>query len=75
MTAFQVMHIAGILNIVFLILVLISCRCIGSWGLGKLFNSNKFQKFYKYHCWYWYGFIISVLVHTITAFYIFGWPF
>ena len=72
MTTLQIMFVSGITNIIFLILVLFSCRCIGFWRLtSKMLYNKKFQLFYKYHCWYWYGFIISVLVHTITAFYIF----
>ncbi len=72
MVVFQIMNWSGIANIIFLVLVLISCRCMGMWKItSKLVNKSLFQKIYKYHCWYWYGFIISVLVHTITAFYIF----
>jgi hypothetical protein len=73
-SAIQILFIAGITNIIFLLLVLFSCRCIlGRWS--KLGNNDRYLKFYKYHCYYWYGFIISVLIHTILAFYLFGWPF
>ncbi len=69
---FQIMRISAITNLVFLILVLMSCRCIGFWRLTKwLMKYQGFQKFFNYHCWYWYGFMISVLIHTITGFYIF----
>jgi len=56
------MFIAGITNLIFLLLVLVSCRCVGIWKFStNWLNSEKYQKFYKYHCLYWYGFIISVL--------------
>jgi hypothetical protein len=75
MNAIQILFIAGITNIIFLLFVLFSCRCMGIWKFGKnWFNNKKFQKFYSFHCYYWYGFIISVLIHTILAFYLFGWP-
>jgi len=73
MTAFQVLFIAGITNIVFLLLVLASCRCMDFSKITRVFTRN--QKFFNMHCYYWYGFIISVLVHTVMAFYLFGWPF
>jgi hypothetical protein len=76
MAAIETLFIAGITNIIFLLLVLFSCRCIGFWKLTSSWLGNeKYIKFYKYHCYYWYGFIISVLIHTILAFYLFGWPF
>jgi hypothetical protein len=72
----KILFIAGITNILFLLLVLFSCRCIGmSKTTKKLYNYRWFQKFNKYHCWYWYGFIISVLIHTILAFMLFRIPF
>ena len=76
MTTIQVLLIAGYFNILFLLLVLLTCRCIGFWRLTKgLMRYGWFQKVYRYHCWYWYGFIISVLVHTAIAFSIFGFGF
>ena len=72
MVNMQIIMISGILNIVFLVLVLVSCRCIGFWRISKgLMKYKWFQKIFKYHCWYWYGFIISVLVHTVSAFILF----
>lgn len=72
MSTIQALFILGITNIIFLILVLISCRCMGIWKLTKKIHLP--DKLYRYHCLYWYGFMISVLAHTIIAFYLFGWP-
>ena len=72
----QVIFIAGVTNLIFLVLVLLTCRCIGMWRLtGRLMKNSSFLKIYNYHCWFWYAFIASVLVHTIVAFTQFGWPF
>jgi hypothetical protein len=72
MSVLQVLIISGITNIVFLLLVLFSCRCVAPFKItGKLLKHKGFRRFYDLHCYYWWGFIISVLVHTITAFIIF----
>ena len=69
MSALQVLIVSGVTNIIFLILVLLSCRCMVTFKItGKLLKYNKFRKFYDMHCYYWYGFIISVVVHTTAAF-------
>ncbi|MEE9525954.1 MAG: hypothetical protein V3V78_05100 [Candidatus Woesearchaeota archaeon] len=64
----SIVRVAGIANLIFLFLVLASCRCVSIWGLNNLFNSEKYQKFYKYHCYYWYGLIISVVTHVIVSY-------
>ena len=72
----QIIFLLGLTNLLFLILVALSCRCMGIHKLtNKLFKYPLFQRFYSYHCYYWYGFFISVFLHTVLAFYLFGWPF
>ncbi len=74
--ALKVVFAAGITNIVFLLLVLLSCRCMGITPIINRFMGNKnFQRFYSKHCYYWWLFIASVLVHTFMALYLFGNPF
>ena len=71
----RVTYLLGISNLIFLVLVLFSCRCfLGTRIYLKLLSQNWFKKFYQYHCWYWWGFIISVFLHTILAFVTFGSP-
>jgi len=41
MTAFQVLFIAGITNIVFLLLVLASCRCMDFSKITRVFTRNQ----------------------------------
>ncbi|OGY17390.1 MAG: hypothetical protein A2784_02835 [Candidatus Chisholmbacteria bacterium RIFCSPHIGHO2_01_FULL_48_12] len=72
----QAIYLLGISNLVFLVLVLLSCRCfVGTKVYLTLLSKTWFKKFYQYHCWYWWGFIISVLLHTLLAFLLFGFPF
>ncbi len=72
----KLVFILGIANLVFLFLVFFSCRClIGTKTYLKLLQQLWFKKFYQYHCIYWWGFMISVALHTILAFKVFGNPF
>lgn len=63
----KIAYVLGWTNIIGLILVLFSCRCIMNLKAEKLSRSKIYTKFYKYHCYYWWFFIISVLVHAIVA--------
>ena len=72
----QAVYLLGLSNLVFLFLVLFSCRCFVGTRLYLILLSRPwFKKFYSWHCWYWRGFVLSVLLHTLTAFWIFGIPF
>jgi len=67
---YTVIQISGATNLLFFILILASCRCMGVWPITKgLMGDALFQRFYKRHCLYWWGFILSVLIHTFTAMY------
>jgi hypothetical protein len=72
----RIIFVLGITNILFLVLVFFSCRCLGGARLlGRLFKHKRFLKFYSKHCWFWWGFYISVIIHTVVAFLIFPIPF
>jgi len=72
----KVQFILGILNIIFLLLVSSSCRCMGMHKFTKkLFNSERYIQFYNLHCYFWYGFFVSVVLHAILGIYLFGIPF
>jgi len=74
--ALKILFIFGLTNILFLLLLAFSCRCIGLHKItSKFLTYEKYRKFYNLHCYYWYGFFISVIIHTSLAFYLFGWPF
>ena len=66
----------GITNIIGLLLVLTSCRCMGLSSItNRFFQYTWYQKYYQHHCLYWWIFIISVVLHSFLAFYILGNPF
>ncbi|HLC99020.1 MAG TPA: hypothetical protein VJC00_03375 [Candidatus Nanoarchaeia archaeon] len=72
----QILFTLGITNVIFLLLVASSCRCMGMHNLTRRFmNYSWYLKFYNKHCYYWYGFFISVLLHATLAIYLFGIPF
>ena len=68
----RLIFIFGILNIVGIALVLLSCRCL----FGRVINpkSKIMMKFYNLHCYYWLLFLISVLAHALLAFDLLGVP-
>lgn len=71
----KLIYIFGIINIIGILLVFFSCRCLApSAVFKKLAPHPWFQKFYQKHCVYWWIFVVSVLAHTILAFMVFGNP-
>lgn len=72
----QILFLLGLSNITFLILVLLTCRCMGIPRLTrKMFESKKYMKLYSLHCYFWLAFITSVILHAIFAFLYIGFPF
>ncbi|HJO02145.1 MAG: hypothetical protein QF655_00915 [Candidatus Woesearchaeota archaeon] len=71
----KLIFILGIVNLFSIVLIFFSCRCLA----GQKFTSRMMQyawykKFYAMHCYYWWIFIISVILHTALAFSAFGNP-
>jgi hypothetical protein len=65
----------GITNLVTGALIFFSCRCIpGNRIAGKLMKYPAYQRFYTYHCYIWWAFWTSVVVHTILVIAFFGVP-
>ena len=69
-------YIFGILNILFLLLVFFSCRCLVGWKfVNKMLKKGWYRKYYDMHCYYWWLFFASVIAHSVIAFMVFGNPF
>jgi hypothetical protein len=76
LAATRVIVALGIINLVTGLLVFFSCRCLpGSKIFGGLMKRPWYQKFFKLHCYIWWVFWASVIVHAIFAIVYFGWPF
>ncbi len=71
----KLIFILGITNVISILLVFFSCRClVGVKFVKKMFQYEWYKKFYNWHCYYWLIFITSVLLHTTIAFLVFGNP-
>ena len=75
MNPIQIIFLLGWTNILGLTLIFLSCRCIAGSPAKNLLKYKWFKIFYKFHCYYWWFFISSVLLHAILAFKTFGNPF
>ena len=62
----RLIFILGIVNFVTGLLVLASCRCIPQ-IFGRLMKYPAYQRFFKYHCYIWWAFWASVIVHASLA--------
>ena len=74
--ALRILFILGIVNVVAGFLLFFSCRCLpGLWFGKKLMQKKWYQSYFKWHCYIWYVFWASVIVHAILAIKYLGWPF
>lgn len=72
----KLVYTFGITNIVSIVLIYFSCRCLVQPKIfQKLLTYNWYRWFYKQHCWLWWIFFVSVILHTFLAFILFGNPF
>jgi len=74
--AIKILKALGYTNLLFLLLTFFSCRCLAGRKLTKwLVQYDWYRKFYKWHCWFWWGFYVSVIIHSLIAWYLFGFGF
>ena len=72
----RLVFILAIVNLVTGVLVFSSCRCIPGLRItGQLMKNSVYAHFYKYHCYIWWVFWISVIAHAVIAIGFFGVPF
>jgi len=73
--AARIIFIFSLTNIVLGILVFMSCRCLPGFKFAHGLMQNKtYLKFYKFHCYLWLFFLVSVLIHAIFAIGLLGIP-
>ncbi len=74
--ATRLVFILGIVNLITGALVLFSCRCLPTSKIGsKLMQHAAYKRFYKYHCYIWWAFWTSVIVHAVLVIVFLGIPF
>jgi hypothetical protein len=73
--AFTLLSYSGMTNVLALILIFFSCRCLAGKRIFTYLNRFGWYKtFYRIHCVFWWIFLISILVHMGSAWYLFGLP-
>jgi hypothetical protein len=76
LAAMRILFILGIVNLVTGFLIFFSCRCLPGSKVGKgLMKYKWYQRFFKFHCYIWWVFWASVVVHAVFAIIYIGWPF
>jgi hypothetical protein len=74
--AARIIFLFSILNIILGVLVFFSCRCLPGFKFAHGIMQNKrYLSFYKFHCWLWLIFLISVTIHAVFAINLMGFPF
>jgi hypothetical protein len=75
LAAGRIIFILGILNIVCAIVLFLSCRCLPGYRLAAhLMQNPRYKKFFSYHCYIWWVFWPSIVIHAFLALMLFGWP-
>ena len=72
----RIVFITAIINLISILMVLLSCRCINMWKLTSWVSKYPwYKRYFKWHCYLWYIFLPSVIIHMIFALKMFGFPF
>jgi branched-subunit amino acid transport protein AzlD len=67
---YQLTWYTGYANLLFFLLILLTCRCAPAWKIAKkTLGDRAFNALNKHHCLYWWGFALSVAVHVGTILY------
>ena len=81
MAVFQTVFVArlifmlGIVNIISFLLLFGTCRCFpGTKILAHLTQNVRYKRFFRYHCYIWWIFWPSVVIHATLAILFSGWP-
>ena len=67
----KLIFLLGLTNLISIGLIFLSCRCLAG---GFLSRYKWYPKFFNLHCYFWWIFIISVILHATIAFLVFGIP-
>jgi hypothetical protein len=75
LAATRTLFALGIVNLVTGLAVFFSCRCFPGSKIGKgLMKHRWYQRFFKLHCYIWWVFWTSVIIHAILAIVYIGIP-
>jgi hypothetical protein len=72
----RILFILGIVNLVTGLAIFFTCRCLPGSKIGRgLMKRRWYQGFFKFHCYIWWIFWASVIVHAVFTIKYIGWPF
>jgi len=64
----DIILIFAVCNILLGLLVFFTCRCLPGFKFARsLMQNNNYLNWYKFHCYLWLLFLISVMIHAIFA--------
>ncbi|MFC2021000.1 hypothetical protein ACFLU1_04320 [Chloroflexota bacterium] len=73
--AIKIIFILGTINLLTGMMIFFSCRCLLGSKIGsKLMKYRLYQRFFKLHCYIWWIFWVSVMVHAVLAMVFIGAP-
>jgi hypothetical protein len=74
--ATRLIFILGLVNLLTLLALFFSCRCMGGLGLhSKMSRFRVYKALYGFHCYYWIILGVSVAAHLGIAISVLGIPF
>ena len=74
--ATRLVFVLGFVNLISLLALFFSCRCMGGLGLYSRMSRFRIYKiFYRYHCVYWVLLGLTVTAHLGIAISVLGIPF
>lgn len=74
--AIRLVFILGLVNLLTLLALFFSCRCMGWLGLySRMSRFRAYKTLYGFHCYYWIVLGLSVAAHLGIAISVLGIPF
>ena len=71
----RIVFVTSIINIIAILLVVLSCRCINIWKVTSVLSRYPwFKRYFRWHCFLWYVFLPSVIIHAVLALILLGVP-
>jgi hypothetical protein len=72
----KIIFVTAMINLISVLLVLTSCRCMNMWKLTSGLNKHAwFKRYFRWHCYIWYVLIPSIIIHAVFALKVMGIPF
>ncbi len=72
----QILFFLGIVNLVTLLLIYATCRCIPGSVIsritGNLMQYAAYKSFFRYHCYLWWVLWTSVIIHATLGVWLLG---